>query len=149
MRSAACECGADAAFAKAARLRQVLKGGALYFALVFGAGFALGTVRVLLVVPRVGERTAELLETPVMLAVTFLAARWVVMRFSLTHRASRLGAGCIALALLLIAEALVVLWVRHLTMSEYFATRDPVSGTVYVLMLVFFALMPLFVRTAR
>lgn len=44
---------------------QILKAGALYFALAFGAGFVLGTIRVLWAVPRFGERTAELMETPI------------------------------------------------------------------------------------
>jgi hypothetical protein len=34
------------------------------FAMVFGVGFVLGTVRTLWVVPRFGNRTAELLELP-------------------------------------------------------------------------------------
>ena len=34
---------------------HALKAGVLYFALVFGAGFALGLVRILLAVPRFGE----------------------------------------------------------------------------------------------
>jgi hypothetical protein len=38
------------------------------FALVFGMGFVLGTIRTLLVVPRVGARTAEQMETPIMLS---------------------------------------------------------------------------------
>jgi hypothetical protein len=42
------------------RISKVLKAGALYFALVFGAGFVLGSIRVLWLVPRIGERTAEL-----------------------------------------------------------------------------------------
>ena len=46
---------------------QILKSGALYFALVFGAGFVFGTIRVLLVVPRIGTRTTELIEMPVMI----------------------------------------------------------------------------------
>lgn len=48
-----------------------------YFLLVFGAGFVLGTVRVLLILPLVGERAAELLEMPLMLTVIVFAARWM------------------------------------------------------------------------
>src|SRR5208337_4093029 len=61
---------------------QLVKAGVLYFALVFGAGFVLGTIRTLWVVPRVGTRTAELMEMPIMLAVTIVAARWTVLRLS-------------------------------------------------------------------
>jgi hypothetical protein len=39
---------------------QVLKSALL--ALVLGAGFVLGTIHALLVVPRIGTRTAELIE---------------------------------------------------------------------------------------
>ena len=52
----------------------MVKAGLLYFKLVFGAGFALGTVRALWVIPRVGARRAELMEMPIMLAVTIAAA---------------------------------------------------------------------------
>ena len=123
-----------------------MKAGALYFALVFGAGFALGTLRVLLVVPRLGARTAELIEAPLMLAVTFLAARWTVRRLAVPPRwVPRLAMGCFALALLLIAEFTLALGLRGLSLREYFATLDPVSGTVYYSLLVVFALMPLLV----
>ena len=60
----------------------ILKAGVLYFALVFGAGFVVGTIRTLWVVPRVGTRTAELMEAPIMLLVTILAARWMVQRLA-------------------------------------------------------------------
>ena len=63
-------------------LARILKAGALYFGVVFGAGFVLGTVRVIWVVPHLGERTAELIEAPLMLAVTIVAARWVVKRLA-------------------------------------------------------------------
>ncbi|MBI4206601.1 MAG: hypothetical protein HY527_16385 [Betaproteobacteria bacterium] len=121
-----------------------MKAGALYFALVFGAGFVLGPIRVLWLVPQVGERMAELMEAPIMLAVIILAARWVTRRFVMppTHL---LAVGCIALGLMLIAEFTVVLWLRGLTIPEYFASRDRVSGTVYVLMLGVFAVMLLIV----
>jgi len=60
----------------------ILKAGGLYFALVFGAGFVLGTIRTLWVVPRVGTRMAELMEAPIMLVVTVVAARWTVLRLA-------------------------------------------------------------------
>jgi hypothetical protein len=47
---------------------HTLKAGVLYFTLVFGAGFVLGPMRILCLVPRVGTRTAELMEMPMMLA---------------------------------------------------------------------------------
>jgi hypothetical protein len=125
---------------------HTLKAGVLYFTLVFGAGFVLGPIRILCLVPRVGTRTAELMEMPMMLAVVMFAARWVVRRLALPSRPStRLGVGCVALGLLLVAEFTLVLWLRGLTLNEYFADRDPVAGTVYIVMLGMFALMPLFV----
>jgi hypothetical protein len=48
---------------------QSIKAGLAYFALVFGAGFVLGVLRVSFLVPRFGERIAELGEMPLMLAV--------------------------------------------------------------------------------
>ena len=121
---------------------RILKGGSLYFAFVFGAGFALGIVRVLWALPRFGERIAELMEAPIMLAVIFVAARWTVRRFAPLTTAERLGIGIVALGLLLCAEFTVVLALRGLTIAEYVAGRDPVSGTVYVALLEAFALMP-------
>jgi hypothetical protein len=125
---------------------ETLKAGALYFALVFGAGFVLGPIRILWLVPRFGTRIAELMETPLMLAVIIVAARWVVRRLALSSTSSkRLGVGIIALGLLLVAEFSLVLWLRGLTFRDYLASRDPVAGTVYIVMLGLFAIMPLLV----
>ena len=55
---------------------------------------------------------------------------------------ARLGIGLVALALLLAAEYFM-LWLRGLTISQYFAGRDPVAGTVYIVMLLVFAVMPM------
>ena len=78
---------------------RVLKAGVLYFVLVFGAGFALGPVRILRVVPRFGTRTAELIETPIMLVAIIVSARWIVRRLAVPSTASsRLGMGCVASA---------------------------------------------------
>ena len=125
---------------------QILKAGVLYFALVFGAGFVLGSVRTLWVVPRFGARTAELMETPIMFVVTIVAARWVVRRLAIPPKgSSRLGMGCIGVGLMLVAEFTLVLWLRGLSISEYLASRDPVSVAVYYLMLGVLCIMPLLV----
>lgn len=125
---------------------QVLKAGVLYFAVVFGAGFVLGPIRILWFVPRLGARIAELLEAPIMLVITIVAARWIVRRLVVPPTpSSRLGMRGIALSLLLIAESTLVLWLRGLSIRQYLAARDPVAETVYYLMLVVFAVMPFLV----
>jgi hypothetical protein len=113
----------------------------LYFAIVFCAGFVLGPIRILWVVPKVGEHAAELLEMPFMLAVSAAAARWIVRRFSMPPR-DRLAMGFLALAFMLLAEFALVLRLRNLTPAEYLAARDPVAGVAYYLSLVLFALFP-------
>jgi hypothetical protein len=124
----------------------IVNAGILYFALVFGAGFVLGTMRVFWVVPHLDERTAELMEAPLMLVVTMLAARWVTRRLAVPSTwSARLGMVGIALSLLLTAELIAVLWLRGLSISTYVAGRDPVAGKVYLVMLGMFALMPSFV----
>ena len=123
---------------------RVLTAGFSYFALVFGAGFLLGAIRVPLLVPRFGERIAELLEMPVMFIVILLSARFIVTRFALPPTApARLGTGVLALSLLVAAELLLAALLQGRSPAEYVATRDPVSGSVYVAMLVLFATMPL------
>lgn len=126
-------------------LFPILIRGLAYFAIVFAAGFALGTVRVLYLLPRVGERTAELIETPLMFVVIVLAARFVVRRFPAPRSVSYAASGAMALALLLAIEFTLVLGLRGLTLEAYLASRDPVAGAVYVIMLLVFAAMPWFV----
>ena len=121
-----------------------IKAGMAYFALVFGAGFVLGALRVPFLVPRLGERMAELIEMPFMLVVVVMAARFIVRRFGLPGTApARLGVGLLALALLLGAEVLLAVMLQDRTLGEYVASRDPVSGAVYLAMLALFAAMPL------
>ena len=81
-----------------------------------------------------------------MLLVTIVAARWIVARLAVPAQwPPRLGMGAIALALLLIVEFALISSVRGVSVKEYLATRDPVSGTVYYAMLGLFALMPLLI----
>jgi len=123
-------------------LLNILKAAVVYFALVFGAGFVLGPIRILFIVPRFGARLAELMEFPVMLVVIVLTSRWLVRKFQLAAHAWLVG--LLALGLMIAFEFTLVLWLRGLTLSEYFRERDPVAGVVYYLMLLVFAAMPFF-----
>lgn len=120
-----------------------LKPAVLYFALVLGTGFVMGMLRVPFLVPRLGERYAELLEMPFMLVVIVLAARHVVRRFALPARTSlRLQVGFAALALSVVAELLLATVLQRRSLVDYIASRDPVSGSVYLGMLLLYACMP-------
>lgn len=125
---------------------KILKAGATYFGIVFGIGFILGFVRVLLLVPQFGVRNSELAEMPLMFIAIIFTARWLVQHFDLQRILERFASGVIALILLLTLEFSVVLWLQGLTINDYFAKRDPVSSTVYFVMLLIFALMPIFMK---
>lgn len=115
----------------------------LYFLVVFAAGFALGTIRVLFLVEAIGERYAELAETPLMAIVCALAAHYFINqhRDILTLQRT-LFMGVISLALLLTVEFSVVLNLRGLTLDQYVQSRDPVSGIAYIAGLLWYAIAP-------
>lgn len=109
----------------------------------------LGTGRVLILVPLLGERTAELLEMPLMLAVIIAAARWVV-RYKLDDRqSSALAVGFISMGFVLLADLAVGVWLRGMSPTEVFLNRDPVSGAAYYAALLFFAVMPTIIVRLR
>ena len=66
-------------------LFRATKAGALYAIIVFLIGFILGTIRVLLVAPRLGETTAVIGEAPMMLGASWFVCRWCVDRLSVTR----------------------------------------------------------------
>ncbi len=122
---------------------NVFKAAVVYFVIVFGAGFVLGTVRTLFVLPLVGSRTAELLEMPLMLTVIVLGARWINRHLTAAATSSiQISVGLFALALVLLAEIAVGVGLRGQSPVESLLNRDPVSGTIYYVMLGVFALMP-------
>lgn len=124
----------------------ILKAALAYFALVFGAGFILGPIRILFIVPRFGVFVAELMEYSLMLVVIVAAASWLVRKFQIAEQT--LMVGVLALGLVMAFEFTLVLWLRGLTLTEYLSERDPLSSFIYYLMLVVFGLMPLLVNSA-
>src|SRR6266540_3135155 len=81
------------------------RAGALYALTLFLIGFMLGTMRVLLIVPRLGETAAVLLETPLILAASWFVCRWYVERLDVPRRVgARSLMGVVAFVVLMAAE---------------------------------------------
>jgi hypothetical protein len=111
-------------------VRQI-KARAMYFVIVMGPGFLLGLFRVPFLVPRFGERYAELSEMPIMLEQN-----------SKPGVAMRLLVGFSALGLSVAAELLLAAMIHSQSILQYIASRDPISGSVYIALLLVFAVMP-------
>ena len=121
----------------------IVRASFLYFALVLGAGFLLGSVRVPFIVPHLGERWAELAEMPIMAVIIFVAAGYILRRYpEVQTRGRALMVGFMALALSVSAELALAVVLQSQSLAEFLASRDKVSGSVYLVMLVAFALMP-------
>ncbi len=124
----------------------ILKAGVLYCVIVFGVGFVLRFIRVLRTVPRFGTMVAELMKMPLMLVAIIFAARFTIRRLGMPSAPlKRLGVGFIALGLLLMSEGTIVFSLQGFSIQEYIEDREPVSGIVYLVMLLIFAIMPLLV----
>ncbi len=114
-----------------------------YFALVFGAGFALGVLRTLLLEPRVGAQTAELLELPLMVLVSAWAAAFCLRRLGAgLGRSAAAGAGVAAVILLLGFELVVVLLLRGEPLGGWLATRASPAGVAWGVAVLLFGVWP-------
>ena len=124
-------------------MNKIIRAGLTYFAIVLGTGFVLGVFRVPFLVPRIGERWAELAEMPIMATVIFLAAGFILRRFpAICSPARSLAAGVLALALSVCVELGLAVVLQSQTLAEFLHSRDKVSGSVYIALLLVFAAMP-------
>lgn len=124
-------------------MQKTLRAALLYFAIVLGAGFVLGMFRVPFLVPKLGERWAELVEMPVMAAVIFYSAGYILRRYPEINQAGRsLWVGFLALGFSVSAELALATVLQRQTLAEFIGSRDKVSGSVYLVLLVVFAFMP-------
>jgi len=122
---------------------KTIRAALLYFAIVLGTGFVLGMFRVPVLVPRIGERWAELAEMPIMAAVIFFAAGYLLRRYpEICSPGRSLAAGFLALALSVAAELGLAVLLQDQSLAEFIASRDKVSGSVYIALLLVFAVMP-------
>jgi hypothetical protein len=116
----------------------------LYFLAVFPAGVVLGVVRVSLVQPVTGPLIAVVLELPLMLALAWLVAGVLIRRFWVPGAlAVRAAMGCLALALLLLAEAALGLIVFGMDPAAQRAALATPQGRLGLAGQILFGLIPL------
>jgi hypothetical protein len=121
-----------------------LKAGIIYFVIVFLIGFTLGTIRVLLVIPQLGETAAVLIEAPIMLAVSWVAALWSIKLFEVpASRSLRALMGITAFTLLALAELGVSVFAFGRSLADHVAGYRTVAGGVGLAAQVAFAFLPL------
>lgn len=123
--------------------------GIAYAAVVFALGFAFGTVRVLLLVPRVGATLAVLMEAPLMLAASWWVSRRCTQYFSVeAAAAARIVMGAVAFTVLMTLELALALLVFARTPAEYLASFQSAAGAVGLAAQVCFATFPFAQRRA-
>ncbi len=124
-------------------MRAVLAG-VLYFGLVFVLGFILGTLRVLVLEPRLGSTGAVFLELPVMLAASWLLCGWLIGLLRVSPAiGARLTMGGTAFALLMLAELGVSILVFGRSPAEHLATYRSWGAILGLAAQIAFAAMPL------
>jgi hypothetical protein len=115
----------------------------LYVAIVFAAGFAFGTARVLVLEPRLGETFATLCEAPFLLTAMVLTARSVPARLRVTPAVGPLAAmGVGALVLQQLTDVALGSMLRGMTLRAQLAHLTTPAGFIYLALVVTFAAMP-------
>lgn len=124
-------------------MRSAVEAGVAYFASVFAAGFALGIVRVTVLVPLVGALGAVLLELPVILTASWILCGWILRRFDVAPEVSlRLVMGGVAFALLLGAEVVLSTVAFGRTPAGYLSSFATAEGAIGLAGQIVFALFP-------
>jgi hypothetical protein len=127
-------------------MQRALIAASVYFLALFALGFVLGTIRVLVVAPRIGEIAAVFAEVPVMLTAAYFACRWAVRRWQVPRGiAIRWAMVLWFLALLLMFEALLGSLLFGRSLADQWAAVTGPAGLLGLSAQIIAALLPVFV----
>jgi len=131
-------------------MARTLLAAAAYFLIVFSLGFVLGTARVLLLIPRIGEAGAVVMEAPLMLTASWFAARRCIRWFAVGPGAGeRLAMGLAAFGMVMIAEPILSVLIFDQSPARYLAALASPAGLLGLAMQTLFALIPYLQRRGR
>ncbi|MXP31229.1 hypothetical protein GRI94_19330 [Erythrobacter jejuensis] len=125
---------------------RIVRPALLYWALIFGLGFALGTARVLWFGPRFGEEAVVLVEVPLMVLASSLAARWITHRYTLRGTGETLAMGALAFAVLMAAELTLTAALPGESPRDWLHSLVQMPGVLGFAGQVLFGLMPWLTR---
>lgn len=125
-------------------MTRSVKAGLLYFFGVFCVGFVLGGVRIMLLMPTLGETLAVLVEVPLMLVLCWILCGRAISLHDVPRRwRERLVMGSTALLCLLFGEFLLAIVFFGQTASQFFASFLLAAGLIGLAGQLLFAAFPL------
>jgi hypothetical protein len=131
-------------------IHKLVRAAFLYFIVVFAIAFVLGTIRVLVVVPKVGELVGVLIEVPILLTAAWIVSLRVIARTHVPHKfGPRLIVSGCAFLFLVSAEFGLSTWLFGNSPAAFFASFRTLHGAIGLAGQVTFAMLPivqLFVR---
>lgn len=128
-------------------MRPAIIASVFYFAIVFAAGFLLGTIRTIFLAPRLGELGAVACELPLMLAISWIACGRLVRRFDVAAApAARAVMGATAFALLMATEVALATIVFGKSLAQLTDDWMSPAGLLGLGGQAVFALLPLALR---
>lgn len=113
----------------------------MYLVAVFAAGFVLGVLRTLVLVPLLGALGAVLVELPVILTIAWLVCTRILWRWPLSPPAAA-GMGAIAFSLLMLVEAFLSNLLAGRSLTEHLALYAQLSHQVGLAGQLVFAVFP-------
>jgi hypothetical protein len=118
--------------------------GIAYFGIVFAVAFLLGTIRVLFVAPAIGAFGAVLLETPLVLAASWVACgRLVRGRSAMSGFGARSWMGAVAFLLLIAVETVLGVYGFGRGLAEQAEALAQPAGLLGLAGQILFAIIPL------
>ncbi len=124
---------------------RTIKAALAYWGAVFALAFVIGALRVTWLAPRIGETAAVLIEVPVILAASWLAAGWAVRRFAIASAGQAAAMGALAFLLLMASEALLAVVIGD-GVGAWLAGMASTAGAIGLAGQLGFAVMPMMVR---
>jgi hypothetical protein len=122
--------------------------GLLYFLAVFALAFATGITRELVIAPRLGPTPAVLLEVPILVLASWIAALRLLRNRSLSLQ-ERAVMGATGFALTMASEVALAMMMRGQSIADWAAAVVAPLGLAGLGAQVVFAVMPMFVGHSR
>jgi hypothetical protein len=124
-------------------LASSVRAGIAYAVTVFAIGFLFGTLRILLLAPRVGATIAVSVEVPIMLTASWYASRILMKRFAVgAESRARILVGAVAFVTLMTLEVVLSIILFHRSIGEYLANLRSLAGGIGFAAQICFATFP-------